>query len=196
MAEAFGNPPVLISEEAIRKRVGELARRISADYAEAGEVLLVGVLRGCFIFLADLARRLTIDRRIDFIAVSSYDYQPSTPGAVRLIMDLRTEIADCHVLIVEDIVDSGQDPAIPRKPPARPSPRLPENLRPAAQTGPPDGIRPGRLSRLRHPGCVGGRLRPRLCRPGPGPTLHRRAFPAAVSFREINASLQPSRPKR
>jgi hypoxanthine phosphoribosyltransferase len=108
MAGALGNPPVLISEEAIRKRVGELARRISSDYAEAGEVLLVGVLRGCFIFLADLARRLTIDRRIDFIAVSSYDYQPSTPGAVRLIMDLRTEIADCHVLIVEDIVDSGR----------------------------------------------------------------------------------------
>ncbi|MEJ2699958.1 MAG: hypoxanthine phosphoribosyltransferase [Desulfuromonadales bacterium] len=102
------NPTVLISEEAIQKRVREMARQISADYVGAGEVLLVGVLRGCFIFLADLARRLEINRRIDFIAVSSYDYQPTTPGAVRLIMDLRTEIAGQHVLIVEDIVDSGR----------------------------------------------------------------------------------------
>jgi hypoxanthine phosphoribosyltransferase len=103
-----GRPPVLISEEAIRNRVGELARRISTDYAGVDEVLLVGVLRGCFIFLADLARQLEVDRRIDFIAVSSYDSEPATPGAVRLIMDLRTEIAGRHVLIVEDIVDSGR----------------------------------------------------------------------------------------
>jgi hypoxanthine phosphoribosyltransferase len=99
---------VLISEEAIRNRVGELAQQISADYSGVDEILLVGILRGCFIFLADLARRLEVDRRIDFIAVSSYDSQPSTPGAVRLIMDLRTEIAGRHVLIVEDIVDSGR----------------------------------------------------------------------------------------
>lgn len=101
-------PAVLIPEEAIRRRVAELARRISEDYAEAGEVLLVGVLRGCFIFLADLARLLSVPRRIDFIALAAYERAASVPGAVRLIMDLRTDIAGRHVLVVEDIVDTGE----------------------------------------------------------------------------------------
>jgi len=100
------SPEVLIDERRIAARVDELARRISQDYAGAGEVLLVGVLRGAFIFLADLARRLTIPCRVDFIALSRYEHG-STPGAVRLVMDLRTDIAGRHVLVVEDIVDSG-----------------------------------------------------------------------------------------
>lgn len=99
-------PPVLISEAAIAARVDELAARISRDYADAGELLLVGVLRGAFIFLADLARRLTVARRIDFVALSSYDRGTVSKG-VRLIMDLRVDIAGRHVLLVEDIVDSG-----------------------------------------------------------------------------------------
>lgn len=85
----------------------ELARRISADYAGVDELLLVGVLRGCYIFLADLSRRLTIPRRIDFISLASYGQTATSTGAVRLIMDLRTDIAGKHVLIVEDIVDTG-----------------------------------------------------------------------------------------
>ena len=101
-------PPVFLSEERIGARVAELAAAISADYAEAGELLLVGVLRGCYIFLADLSRLLTIPRRIDFIAVSAYGRRAAiTPGAVRLIMDVRTDLAGRHVLIVEDIVDTG-----------------------------------------------------------------------------------------
>lgn len=100
-------PAVLIPEEKILSRVTELARRISADYAGAEELVLVGVLRGCYIFLADLSRRLTIPRRIDFIALASYGETGTAPGAVRLIMDLRTDIAGKHVLIVEDIVDTG-----------------------------------------------------------------------------------------
>jgi hypoxanthine phosphoribosyltransferase len=96
---------VLIPEAKIEQRVAELAAEISRDYA-GEEVLLVGVLRGCFIFLADLARRLTVPRRIDFIAVHSY--QGAASGAVRLIMDLRSDIEGRHVLIVEDIIDSGQ----------------------------------------------------------------------------------------
>ena len=100
-------PAVLVSEERIQARVSELARRISEDYAAADELLLVGVLRGCFIFLADLARLIAVPRRIDFIALAAYDRSTTTPGAVRLIMDLRTDIAGKHVLIVEDIVDTG-----------------------------------------------------------------------------------------
>lgn len=85
----------------------ELAARISRDYAEAPEVLLVGVLRGAFVFLADLSRRLTVPCRVDFIAVARYE-EGAVPGAVRLVMDLRTEVTGRHVLLVEDIVDSGE----------------------------------------------------------------------------------------
>jgi len=96
----------LISESDIRKRVSELAAQISADYADAGEVVLIGVLKGSFIFLADLSRNMTIPRTIEFIAVSSYG-AGSTSGAVRLVMDVRGNIEGRHVLIVEDIVDTG-----------------------------------------------------------------------------------------
>ncbi len=101
-------PAVLIPEEKILSRVAELGRQISDDYAGADPLVMVGVLRGCYIFLADLSRRLTIPRRIDFMALASYGKSGTSPGAVRLIMDLRTDIAGRHVLIVEDIVDTGQ----------------------------------------------------------------------------------------
>lgn len=100
-------PAVLFSEEVIQERVKELARRISADYSDVEELVLVGVLRGCYIFLADLSRCLTIPRRIDFIAISSYEHK-TAPGTLRLIMDTRTDISGKHILIVEDIVDTGQ----------------------------------------------------------------------------------------
>ena len=100
-------PAVLISESDIRRRVEELAREISDDYRGKGEIVLVGVLKGAFIFLADLSRRLEIPRRIEFIAVSSYVDGSVSSGAVRLVMDVRGNIEDCHVLIVEDIVDTG-----------------------------------------------------------------------------------------
>lgn len=100
-------PAVLISEADIDQRVRELAAQISADYAEKGNVVLVGVLKGSFIFLADLSRRLTIPRTIEFIAVSSYDNGNVASGAVRLVMDVRGNIENRHVLIVEDIVDTG-----------------------------------------------------------------------------------------
>ena len=99
-------PSELISEATIQKRVKELAAQISQDYADAGEVVLVGVLKGAFIFLADLSRALTIPRTIEFIAVSSYG-AGSKSGAVRLVMDVRGNIEGKHVLIVEDIVDTG-----------------------------------------------------------------------------------------
>ncbi len=100
-------PAVLFSEEVIRKRVRELGRQISVDYSDIDELVMVGILRGCYIFLADLSRCLKIPRRIDFMAVSSYENK-TIPGALRLIMDTRTDITGKHVLIVEDIVDTGQ----------------------------------------------------------------------------------------
>jgi len=100
-------PVVLISEEEIQSRVLELAAQISSDYDDEEEIVLVGVLKGSFIFLADLARRLSIPRTIEFIAVSSYGSGSRSTGAVRLVMDVRGNIAGKHVLIVEDIVDTG-----------------------------------------------------------------------------------------
>ena len=101
-------PPLreLISEQAIARRVDELAAQISRDYAGAGELLLVGVLRGAFIFLSDLSRRLTVPCAVDFISVSSYSGAVQA-GGVRLILDVRSSLAGRHVLLVEDIVDSG-----------------------------------------------------------------------------------------
>jgi hypoxanthine phosphoribosyltransferase len=101
-------PRVLIDRARISARVDELARQISADHAAAGELLLVGVLRGAFIFLADLTRRLTIPCAVDFIALASYVDGSHVPGDVRLLMDLRVNVAGRHVLVVEDIVDSGR----------------------------------------------------------------------------------------
>jgi hypoxanthine phosphoribosyltransferase len=103
----MSTPATLISEEEIRTRVDELAAQISLDYADKGEIVLVGVLKGSFIFLADLARRLSIPRHIEFIAVSSYEHGSVRSGAVRLVMDVRRPIEGKHVLVVEDIVDTG-----------------------------------------------------------------------------------------
>lgn len=100
-------PEVLISEEDIQSRVLQLAEQISVDYASADELVMVGVLKGSFIFLADLARRLSIPRTIEFIAVSSYGDSDVSTGAVRLVMDVRGNIEGKHALIVEDIVDTG-----------------------------------------------------------------------------------------
>ena len=100
-------PKVLISEETIQSRVLELAEQISADYSDSDDLVMVGVLKGSFMFLADLSRRLSIPRTIEFIAVSSYGNGSVSSGAVRLVMDVRGNIEGKHVLIVEDIVDTG-----------------------------------------------------------------------------------------
>jgi hypoxanthine phosphoribosyltransferase len=97
---------ILISREELRGKVDELAARISADY-EGREILLVGVLRGAVFFMADLARKLTVPCALDFMAVSSYGSATDSSGVVRILKDLDTDIAGRHVLIVEDIIDSG-----------------------------------------------------------------------------------------
>lgn len=96
----------LIPEREIRARVRSLADRIDDDYSDAGELLLLGVLRGSYIFIADLSRALSIERRVDFLALSSYEREKQLAG-VRLIMDSRVPIEGRHVLVVEDILDTG-----------------------------------------------------------------------------------------
>jgi len=97
---------VLISPEQIDQRVSELAKTISSDYKKEDKLYIIGILKGAFIFLADLTRKLEIPHTVDFMALSSYG-KTTTTGAVRILMDLREPIEGMHVLIVEDIVDTG-----------------------------------------------------------------------------------------
>jgi len=97
---------ILLSPEAIQGRVKELAGQIDQDYGNLDRLYLIGILKGAFIFLADLTRQLSIPHTVDFMALSSYG-KSSSSGAVRILMDLREPIEGQHVLVVEDIVDSG-----------------------------------------------------------------------------------------
>ena len=98
---------VLLSEEQIRTKVAELGRQISADYGE-GELTLVSVLKGSLPFMADLMRSITVPVRIDLMEVSSYGgTSTESSGLVRILKDLSASIADEHVLLVEDIIDTG-----------------------------------------------------------------------------------------
>jgi len=97
---------VLMSEQVIDERVRQLAAQVDADYA-GREILLVGVLKGAVMFMADLARALRTPVSMEFMAVSSYGSSTSSSGVVRILKDLDREIADKHVLVVEDIIDSG-----------------------------------------------------------------------------------------
>jgi hypoxanthine phosphoribosyltransferase len=96
----------LVSREDLVRRVGELGEEISRDY-EGRDLMMVGVLKGAVLFLGDLMRRLTVPCEIDFMAVSSYGSQTDSSGVVRILKDLDAPIEDRHVLIVEDIIDSG-----------------------------------------------------------------------------------------
>lgn len=98
---------VLVSAAQIRRRVNALARQIDRDYEGRESVLIVGILRGAFIFLADLTRQLSVAHTVDFMALSSYG-RATSGGEVRVLMDLREPIAGKHLLLVEDIIDSGQ----------------------------------------------------------------------------------------
>ncbi len=101
-----GMERVLLSKDEIEDRVKELARAISEDY-QGKELLLVGILKGAAVFLADLMRHMSIDVRIDFMAVSSYGASSKSTGVVRILKDLEQSIEGRHVLVVEDIVDTG-----------------------------------------------------------------------------------------
>jgi hypoxanthine phosphoribosyltransferase len=98
---------IIISEEDIQARVKELAERISKEYVGVERIYLIGILKGAFIFMADLCRQLSIPHLVDFMAVSSYGQSATSSGAVRVMLDLRDLIENEHVIIVEDIVDTG-----------------------------------------------------------------------------------------
>ena len=97
---------VLLTEEMIQDKIRELAKRITDDYRDR-DLLLVGVLKGAFILMSDLAREIALPLEFDFMAVSSYGSATRTSGVVRILKDLDFEISGRHVLLVEDIIDSG-----------------------------------------------------------------------------------------
>lgn len=98
---------ILFTQEQIQKRIDELARQIEVDIPADGEFVVVGVLKGAFIFMSDLVRRIKRPLACDFLRVSSYDHDKST-GQVRMEFDMTQPIAGKHVLMVEDIVDTGR----------------------------------------------------------------------------------------
>ena len=97
---------ILIDQDRLQQRIRELGEEISADYA-GRDLLLVGVLKGAVFFMADLMRRLTVPCEIDFMAISSYGAATDSSGVVRILKDLDINIEGRHVLVVEDIIDSG-----------------------------------------------------------------------------------------
>ena len=99
---------IMISEADIRTRVAELGSQISADYRDSGsEMVLVGLLRGSFMFMADLCRAIDVSHEVDFMTASSYGSGMSSSRDVKILKDLDEDIRDKDVLIVEDIIDSG-----------------------------------------------------------------------------------------
>lgn len=99
---------VLIDAEQLRQRVQEVAREIEADYQDCEDLLLICVLKGGYMFLADLSRALKRPHELDFMGVSSYGAGTRSSGEVRIVMDLKQPIAGRHVLVIEDIIDSGR----------------------------------------------------------------------------------------
>ena len=97
---------VLVDPEVLSARVAELGAEISADY-EGRDLLLIGVLKGAVFFMADLMRKLTIPCEVDFMAISSYGASTDSSGVVRILKDLDINIEGRHVLVVEDVIDSG-----------------------------------------------------------------------------------------
>ena len=106
--------PIVVEEVDLQQRIQELGKDIASDYA-ANPPLLVGILKGAFMFMADLARAIDLPVEFDFMAVSSYGSATRTSGVVRIMKDLDLDLTDRHVLIVEDIVDSGLTLAYLRK---------------------------------------------------------------------------------
>lgn len=105
---------VIVSTDDLRQRTAELGAEITADYADSPP-LLVGVLKGAIMFMADLAREIALPVEFDFMAVSSYGNATKSSGVVRIVKDLDLDLSGRHVLIVEDIIDSGLTLAYLRK---------------------------------------------------------------------------------
>lgn len=99
--------PVLIPREVIAKKVEELGARITEDYKGRGYIKVIGALRGCFVFMADLIRAIAMPVKVDFMEISSYGNATVSSGNIKILKDLTDDVAGEHVLITEDIIDSG-----------------------------------------------------------------------------------------
>ena len=99
--------PPLISREALQSRIAELGRQITADYAGKSHVRVIGALRGCFVFMADLIRAIEMPVKVDFMEISSYGNATTSSGNIKILKDLTDDVIGEHVLVAEDIIDSG-----------------------------------------------------------------------------------------
>ncbi len=97
----------VIHEDSIQKRIAELAKEIEKDLQDVQDVVVIGILKGAFIFLADLVRRFDFPLQVDFIRIASYGSSAETSGTIRITKDIELNIEGKHVLLVEDIVDTG-----------------------------------------------------------------------------------------
>ena len=181
---------VLIPEDELQAKIKELAAQIDEDYA-GKDLLLVGVLKGAVMVMADLARALHVPVEMDWMAVSSYGAGTKSSGVVRVLKDLDTDITGRHVLIVEDIIDSGltlhgcwttSSRAI--RPPWRSAPRC-------ASPTPIKVPMEVQVRRFRHPQRVRDRLRARLCRALPEPSVHRDPRAARLQIESFAARGTP-----
>lgn len=99
--------PPLISRDAIEKRIAELGREITADYAGREYIRVIGALRGSFVFMADLIRAIEMPVKVDFMEISSYGNATTSSGNIKILKDLSDDVMGEHVLIAEDIIDTG-----------------------------------------------------------------------------------------
>lgn len=98
---------ILVDEQTILNRIDELAGQINSDYAHLENIVIVSILKGAFMFTSDLLKRINVPHVVDFMALSTYGAESKVSGEVRVIMDLRHPVQNQHVLIVEDILDTG-----------------------------------------------------------------------------------------
>ena len=160
--------PVLVDAERLATRVTELGREITADYADEPP-LLVAVLKGAMLFMSDLCRAIALPVDVDFMAVSSYGSATKTSGVVRIVKDLDSELEGRHVLVVEDIIDSGLTLNYLRRYLTARAAQERGDLRPPGEGGRAAGRTRPALHRLHHSGRVRGRLRARRGRAVPEP---------------------------
>ena len=175
---------ILIDEETLQARIGELGREISSDY-EGRDLLLLGVLKGAVFFMADLMRALTVPCEIDFMAISSYGASTDSSGVVRILKDLDINIDGRHVLVVEDIIDSGLTLSYLMR---NLESRAPASLEICALLTKPGAARDRRsrpLRRLRDPEQVRDRLRPRFRRALPQSPVRRRPASGSDARRSV-----------
>src|SRR5213080_266915 len=174
---------VLIEPDALSARVAELGAEISADYA-GRDLLLIGVLKGAVFFMADLMRKLTIPCEVDFMAISSYGASTDSSGVVRILKDLDINIEGRHVLVVEDIIDSGLTLSyLVRNLSARA--RVARGLRTSDEAGAARDRCPRALHRVRDPESLRDRLRTRLRRALPQSPVRWRARRGARARRRV-----------